>query len=237
MKKHQPDHPLPVHLPPYPHFLKIFSALLEAFDEAIETGERIWEYAVELHDLHDQGAPSSTLRWLMDKRVISHGYEQKGRSARRRFRQTRSHFFQDNSCFVLVAESVGQVRQMLLEAPSALPQNNGASGGKDNRPFGLPYWNKPAGELWYEDNLVKIIPETAHNQRKLLDYCQASQWRQPFENCFKIHPDKDDGEPDTLHNTLVRLNAHQINPRLHFYRDGSGKRFRFKVIPAKPARI
>jgi hypothetical protein len=228
MPRHRLHDSIFFRLPPYPYFLKALKTLLHAFDVVTESGKPVWESAVAWLDFQHQDIPSSALGWLMDRDIVSHSYLQKGR--KQSFRQFKAHTFDDSSCFALEAKAVAQVRHWLLVVNLGLRQdreNNHAA------LFGLPYWKSDDSELWYEYDLVKIIPEKAANQRKVLDFCQENQWRQPFENLFKIHPDKGDCDSDTLHNALARLNANQVRRRLHFYRDGSGKRFRFEIIQPK----
>jgi hypothetical protein len=217
-------------LPPYADVPKALGILLEAFKEAQDTNQPTWEYAAELRNFLNVGVPTFTLRWLMDKGIFEHGYEQaRGHSGRRRFRRVNSHVFKENSCFVLKAEAVGKVREALLEASVHLPESGGPPGPGDNYfLFEVPVWNKASGQLWYENDLVKELSGTAVNQRRVLDACHENCWRQPVPNPF--HGSGHECLSEPLHNTLERLNGKQIHRLLYFYRDGTGKGFRWKPL-------
>jgi hypothetical protein len=220
----------PFRLPPYADVPKALGILFEAFREAQDTNQTPWEYAMELRFFVNAGVPTSTLRWLMDKGIFEHAYEQvRGHSDRRRFRRVISHVFKENSCFVLKAEAVGKVREALLEASIGPVEIGGPAGQRDNCfPFEVPVWNKVSGQLWYENDLVKEVTGTALNQRSALEACHENCWRQPVPSPFRGSNNICLSEP--LHNTLERLNGKQINRRLYFFRDGTGKGFRWKPL-------
>jgi hypothetical protein len=128
-----------------------------------------------------------------------------------------------------MAGAVGKVREALLE--TFIEPTENVAGGRPQEnyvPFELPVWNSATGELWYENDLVLKLSPRALNQRKLLDACHHNAWQQPIKSPFRI--DENKYMPDTLHNTLEPLNREQISRRLCFYRDGTGKSFRWKPL-------
>jgi hypothetical protein len=129
---------------------------------------------------------------------------------------------------MLAGQAVSFVGDFLLQAGSTekMQPLNGVA--DNNAAFGVPLWLPKSGELWLENDLVKIVPANAHNQRRVLDAGINNAWRQPIPNPFVISGDR--VNPDALHNALDRLNRGQINRRLHFHRDGSGRGWGFIVI-------
>jgi hypothetical protein len=223
----------PFHLPPYPDVIRASSILLQALGEAQDNGQLAWEYAVELRNFCDARVPTCVLRWLMDKGIAEHGYEQASdRSGRRRFRLVKSHEFKENSCFVLKTEMAAEIRKALSEAALSQFRSEGAADPLEQPVhFGIPYWNSQAGEIWYENDLVKKLSGTALNQRSVMDAGQKNDWRQPIPSPFKVGERFDS---ETLHNTLASFNRNQINPRLHLFRDGTGKAFRWEPLHPGP---
>jgi len=193
--------------------------LAEALDCAQEVQRDVWDFAVEVRCLRGAGLSDSGLRWLLCKGYAKHAIETtRPRAHERTFRVTWSLVFSDRSCFVLTGAGAMFAGQ-LCSTPRALggPRPSASS----SRPAiwaAVPRWDADCHELRWGAKLVKRFREPALNQELILDAFEEEGWPRhmddPLPNNFSCD------SKQRLHDTIKRLNWHQVNRLLQFRGDG-----------------
>jgi hypothetical protein len=196
--------------------------LAEARDCAQEVQRDVWDFAVEVHSLRDAGLSYSSLRWLLCKGYAEHAIESTRLHApRRTFRRAGSLVFGERSCLVLTAAGAA-----VAGGPQSFPLVlRGACQGSDSesRPAiwpATPRWDAQCRELRWGAKLVKRFREPASNQELILAAFEEEGWPPHMDDPLPNGHDQD--AKQRLHDTIKRLNRHQINRLIRFRGDGSG---------------
>ncbi len=196
--------------------------LTEAFHCAQELQRDVWDFAVEIRWLRDAGLRDSSLRWLLCKGYAEHAVETtQAHAPRRTFRRSRSLAFCDQTCVVLTeagaafagpstsfSRPLGGPGQILVPAlrPVSWPE--------------IPRWDEDCHELRWGAKLVKRFKEPALNQELILAAFEEDGWPRHLDDPL---PNDDDIDPkQRLHDTIKRLNRHQVNRLILFRGNGSG---------------
>jgi len=199
-----------------------FDILTEAFGCARELQRDVWDFAVEVHSLRGAGLSDSNLRWLLCKGYATHAIETTpARALQRTFRRAGSLVFSDRSCFVLTAAGANFAGQ-LCSTPRALggPRPSPASSPRPAVWSAVPRWNAECHELRWGAKLVKQFREPARNQELILAAFDEEGWPSHMDDPLPNNSNSDSKE--RLHDTIKRLNRHQVNRLIQFRGDGSG---------------
>jgi hypothetical protein len=200
--------------------------LLEAIETAKELQLDAWDFAVEIQNLRSAGLTSSGLRWLLCKGYVEHAIETtQAAAAQRTFQPAGNLMLCEASCFVLTPAGVALARggrchsvdwkeRGTLNLAQALPDPGAAARPK------VPRWDAACPELHWGPMLVKRFRLPALNQELILSAFEEEGWPphidDPLPNPFQHDPKQ------RLHDTIKRLNRHQVNQLVRFRADGSG---------------
>jgi hypothetical protein len=196
--------------------------LTEARDCAQELQRDVWDFAVEVHCLRDAGLSDSSLRWLLCKGYVEHAVETtQARAPHRTFRRAGNLMFCERSCFVLTPRGLD-----LADQPGSFPRALGGPGQSTAslpRPAiwsEIPRWDADCHELRWAAKLVKRFREPALNQELILAAFEEEGWPPHMDDPLPNNSNYDSKQ--RLHDTIKRLNRHQINRLIQFRGDGSG---------------
>jgi hypothetical protein len=86
---------------------------------------------------------------------------------------------------------------------------------------GRPRWDKTAGELWVNGELVKRFTRPAQNQRLILDAFEAEGWPRAIDDQLSKVAKTDARK--YLRATINKLNQNMLRPLIRFRGTGNGK--------------
>jgi len=199
--------------PPLPARREVFvpridaglAILAEARDCAREMRRDVWDFAVEVHSLRAAGLSDSSLRWLLCKGYAEHALETTRPNApRRTFRRAGNLVFGERSCVVLTTEGAA-----LAGRPEPFPRVVVADEGPATiaRPA---IWSAVAVPRWDPDCRQELI----------LTAFDEEGWPTHLDDPLPNGNDHD--AKQRLHDTIKRLNRHQVHRLIQFRGDGSG---------------
>jgi len=197
--------------------------LLEAHWFARRLQCDVWEFALATTSLVQAGATESVLRWLIYSGQALHGIERTRDASLHRVVRHVSHLWlTDRSCIVLSdagvnsAVRVAEIEQQILSADAPHPESNGTV-----KHLQKPEWDKQRRELWLDGRLVKRFRQPACDQELVLNAFQELEWPARMDDPIPVHRGIDSKK--RLHDTIMRLNKHQVNHLMRFVGDGSGR--------------
>jgi hypothetical protein len=196
--------------------------LLEAAKSAQELQRDVWDFAVEIHNLRSAGLTHTDLRWLVCNGYVEQAIEDtRPQAAQRTFRPARNLMLCKRSCFVLTPAGAA-----LARGEGLAPRKRGtpAQASPPSEPRAaqpkIPRWDAARRELRWGAKLVKRFREPALNQELILAAFEEEGWPPRLDDPL---PSSGETEPkERLHDTIKRLNRHQVNRLLRFRGDGSG---------------
>ena len=198
------------------------TVLLEAVEAARELQRDVWDFAVEIHNLHNDGLTNTDLRWLVCNGYVEQAIETtRPQAARRTFRPARNLMLCKRSCFVLTSAGAG-----LARGEGFAPRKRGTpdQAPPPSEPWAaqpkIPRWDAARHELCWGANLVKRFREPALNQELILAAFEEEGWPPHLDDPLPSSGSTDPKE--RLHDTIKRLNRHQVHRLIHFRGDGSG---------------
>lgn len=98
-------------------FREGLSLLLQACSYAQDAGAALWDFALEIDTLYEQGLTVSELRWLVAKGFALHGQETSVYGdAHRAFRPSQGLNFLPTTCFVLTPGGIEFADQVLNQS-------------------------------------------------------------------------------------------------------------------------
>lgn len=213
-----------------PRLHAAIALLWEATVLANDSGQDVWQFAVEVHDLLAAGLSKNTVRWLVHKDLALCAVElsSKGAKGQRRFRRAAQTPFPGKACLVLTAEGVrlaGQLQRMA--SPVDLPAPTPSVATKA-APARVPAWDATARVLTWGGVVVKQFKVPAANQEKVLSAFQEEGWPASIYDPLPPVPGID--AKRRLHDTINRLNRNQRERRLRFYGNGNGQAIRWAAM-------
>jgi hypothetical protein len=209
-------------------------ALLEARDYAELLSEDVWQFALGLTDLCQEGLSLNDVRWLLYRQIIMHATEiTAAGDDHRSFRPAGAIRFERRSCFVLTDAGVEFTRQgwnsnlqpssVRLPADIAIASSNGNHSVKAV----VPTWDRDRQELRLGSDVVKCFKTPAPNQELILAAFEEEGWPVHIDDPLPPHPEQDPRR--RLHDTINSLNRNQKKPLLRFMGDGSGQGVRWEL--------
>jgi hypothetical protein len=189
-------------------------ALLREAREAAEAAQTdVWEFALEIAQLHTAGLSNTDLRQLLCCDLIKSGVETfRPDAARRSFRCPNSLALPAQSCFVLTEEGLRRIA-VGEPAPAPPPKHPG-------KPLFPPTWNPTLRQLEWQGVLVKRFRLPATNQETILSVLHEEGWPPRIDDPL---PQTEGIDPKSrLRDALKRLNRNQVNRLVCFRGDGTG---------------
>jgi hypothetical protein len=196
--------------------------LLEAAELAQELQRDVWDFALEIHNLRSAGLTSNNLRWLLCNGYAEQAIETtRPQAAQRTFRPARNLMLCETSCFVLkpAGASLARVEGFTPRKRGTPEQASPPSEPRAAQPK-IPRWDAARRELRWGAKLVKRFREPALNQELILAAFEEEGWPPHLDDPLPSNGDSDPKE--RLHDTIKRLNRHQVHRLIHFRGDGSG---------------
>jgi len=202
--------------------------LVESHQFARELDRSVWDFAVEIDDLHRAGLNNSDLRWLICKGYLLHAREVPPAGDQvRTFRPAASLVFGKTSCFVLTEAGVTLLGDLMALAGRAGP----TIGGPDTNGDGvapLPCWDRARQELRVGSVVVKQYKVRAVNQGRVLAAFEEEGWPVRLDDPLPPLPEQDPKR--RLHDTINALNRNQKQRLIGFMGVGSGQGIRWALV-------
>lgn len=209
--------------------------LLEASLYAEEVGYDVWEFAVEIDDLHTAGCTNSELRWLVCKGYVNHAVEctlpSEPKRAFQRLPGPPGLAFSGRTCFVLTANGRAFAQatvDALLASPCTPRHTVGVVSPAPATADRKPEWDGQRQELRLGDAVVKQFKVPAANQERILAAFQEEGW--PVRIDDPLPPNSEQDSKRRLHDTINSLNRNQKQNLLRFTGDGSGQGVRWELL-------
>jgi hypothetical protein len=205
--------------------------LLEAYEYAHELSRNVWDFAVEIGGLRQEGITVSGFRWLVCKGFVEHAREITPPGGEdRAFERQAGLNFSKKTCFVLT-EAGFQFAQsaMAQAAPFIAPLGSDpfhrSTGPSESL---VPTWDRDRQELRLGNLIVKQFKVPAPNQEVILAAFQEEHWPVRIDDPLPPHPEQDPKR--RLHDTINALNRNQKHALLRFLGDGSGQGVRWDLV-------
>jgi hypothetical protein len=195
--------------------------LAQASDGASEQARDVWQFAVEIGQLHALGLSNTDLRRLLCQGYLEHAKERTtGSPGQRIFQPLSALFLPKGTCFVLTAK--GKEIASRLDADSGM-MANGSTVQPSEVPCSIrdvPRWDSEARQLWWQDCLIKEFRRPAINQETILAALEEEGWPARIDDPLPQTPGID--PKIRLHDTIKNLNRHHLHAIFSFRGDGSG---------------
>jgi hypothetical protein len=190
--------------------------LWEAREDAQCFGRDVWDFALRLSDLSAVGLPPTDVRWLLVNRLVEHRIEStRSGDAARVFEPSANLALADRSCFVATGLAGA------VAAPAVPPVAGRGCGAGDPAGRAVPLWDAASRQLLSGGRVVKRFPRPAPFQELLLAAFEEDGWPDRIDDPLPRTGGRDPDE--RLHDTVRRLNGHQVNRLIAFVRDGTGE--------------
>ena len=189
-----------------PSLLAVLSSLAHSDACAREARCSRWDFAVEIHNLLATGLMIGDLRRMVKMGYVEHAVEvTRPNDASRRFQPCRNLGFSTRTCFVLT-DAGAELAESTLTAmePS------------------VPSWDRVRRVLCVDGQVVKQFRQRSPSQEAILTAFEEEGWPSAIDD--PLPPQTGQDVKHRLRMTILKLNGHQENPRLHFRGDGSGER-------------
>jgi hypothetical protein len=211
-------------------------SLLEARDYAELLHQDIWQFALGLTDLCQDGLSLNDVRWLLYRQLIAHATETTSAGDEHRsFRPAGAIRFDRRSCFVLSEPGVEFARQGWGSTPQQSSVSAGfaadiaveSGNGYHRSKAVIPTWDRDRQELRLGDEIIKCFKTPAPNQELILAAFEEEGWPVHIDDPLPPHPEQDPRR--RLHDTINSLNRNQKKSLLRFMGDGSGQGVRWEL--------
>ena len=175
-------------------------SLLEAHDYAELLNQDVWQFALGLTELCQDGLSLNDVRWLLYRQLIVHATETTSAGDEHRsFRPAGAIRFDHRSCFVLSEAGVEFTRQgwgSTSQQPSVSPRFAAdtavASGNGNHRSKAvIPTWDRDRQELRLGDEIIKCFKTPAPNQELILAAFEEEGWPVHIDDPLPPHPEQD----------------------------------------------
>ena len=213
---------------------KSLATLLHAADFAQFSGRSLWDFAVELSELHRLSLDTAAIRWLVLEGLVEMAIEEPvGLSdsevvqtlpRRRTYRPTHTMVETDGLCFVLTEIGIRLARELtgVLPEYSRDVVSPGTPGEKSNLEAApKPTWIAAVRELRAGQTLVKRFRLKAPAQEVVLAAFEEDGWPQRIDDPLAPQPFSESKR--RLRSTIQSLNRFQEEPMIRFRADGSGE--------------
>ena len=213
-----------------PSFQAVLSQLAHSDACAQEANCDRWDFAVEIHNLIATGLMIGDLRRMVKMGYVEHAVEvTRPKDTSRKFRRYCNLSFNARTCFVLgdagveLAESLGARKRSC----QSMPPSQGPTG--DPAPDrSVPSWDRERRVLCVDGHVVKQFKQPSPSQEAILTAFEEEGWPPAIDDPLSPQPEQD--AKHRLRKTILKLNGHQEDRRLHFRGDGSGERVLWELV-------
>lgn len=219
------------------HLHPALGLLLEGYDYAHELGRDVWDFALAVQCLHRHGQTDNGLRWLIVKGLVTHASENSTSSTEPRvFSPEAPLQLTERSCFVLTPQGADCARKL---TPMPSPLQSHANGhttvtlGNGQPASTVPHWDECRRELRIGDLVIKQFKRPAGNQELILAAFEEEGWPPRIDD--PLPPSNGIDPKQRLHDTIQRLNQHQLQSRIRFRGDGMGRGVRWEFVTSQIA--
>lgn len=200
--------------------------LREAAEAARKEGLEIWQFAVEIDQLRALGLSHTDLRCLLCWDYLEHARERTTTSTSERFFQPlHALVLPKQTCFVLTLKG----REVVAKPEDEKKVDVARAAKEPTLRMGsvpeVPRWDGEAGQLWWEEHLIKAFHRPAVNQELVLAALQEEGWPPRIDD--PLPPTGDIDPKVRLRDTIKALNRHHLHRILHFGGDGKGQGVRW----------
>ncbi len=218
--------------------------LYHARELALDCGQTVWDFAIEIGDLQQTGISSEQLRWLVAKQLIGHATEEPANGQPgRRFNSFGGFRLSSASCFSLTETGARMVAGAL---PDLVPPGSVSSGNLQSTPqvspapaqpggngnghqnIACPVWDGMRRELRLGDVVVKKFKCRAANQEAILAAFEEDHWParidDPLPQVTDLNPKR------RLADTIKCLNRKQHHSLVRFGGDGTGEGILWRAV-------
>ena len=197
--------------------------LLDAFEYAEQTNGDRWEFAVEIHELHEAGLTKNDLRFLVRQQFVEHATEVTilGHDGRQ-FQSTGDLTFTERTCIVLTISGVVAA----IESCKGRSEKNAKSSLvvralAEWNTASTPAWDPERRVLSLDGRIVKHFKWPAVNQEAILAAFEEERWCSRIDDPLPPQPGQDPKR--RLSDTIKCLNRKQASLLIHFRGDGTGE--------------
>jgi hypothetical protein len=209
-----------------PKFRRGLALLLESTIYAKRTSADLWEFAVNIHELHRAGLSDNDVRFLLRLEYLAQGLDvSTSTSGNREDRIAEVQSFSKRTLFVLTEHGVDAGAKALGDVPVSCsncrlraPASRFAPAATDAP---LPVWNAERRVLAVGGRIVKHFKRRAMNQELILASFQEEGWPNRILDPLSPHPAQD--VKRRLSDTIKHLNRRQQIRLIRFHGDGSGQ--------------
>jgi len=207
------------------HSREALAMLMQAYEYALELGQDVWDFAVELDTLRTANVSNSDLRWLASMRYIEHAVETtRIADGGRSFRRTRPMIFPDGTCVVLTAAGAAMASEMCNPTSTAANETFDVTRHQPvfpNEPLDRPQWDYQRRQVRCGGHVVKEFKLPAPNQETILTAFEEEGWPPRIDD--PLPPVADVDPRRRLHDTIKALNRKQKHDLVRFMGDGNGE--------------
>jgi hypothetical protein len=206
--------------------------LLEAYNDAVNFRQDIWQFALQLPGLRADGIPDFVLRRLIAQGFAAHAQETTRLQARRRSMEPLAHLqFSEQSCFVLTEAGLAMARTFKCSEEPNPEVRQGFPFPANQAPSVCPSFircDNGHRELRLADSVVKRYRKCGENQELVLLAFQEQDWQRCIHD--PLPPRAGLNAKRRLRDTIARLNRGQITPVLRFHGDHTGRGVYWEVL-------
>jgi len=177
--------------------------LLQAYESAQQLARDVWDFAVELRTLEQQGLTHANLRFLTAKGYLQHARRVSSRGAAKpKYEALGAARFTRRTCFVLTEAGLVLARAVCREAAATDPLR--PADATNPVPAVGPHYDSVRRILYYDGRVAKRLQREAPVEERLLLSCQAQKWKKlitdPLDQVPGTNPKK------RLHDAVRNLN-------------------------------
>jgi hypothetical protein len=206
-----------------PELLPRLRELFRAYEAAHAGGLPVWEFAVELSALYDEGLTPTDLRRLVTTGILRHRRETTSKKTGRRTFVDENRFgFTNRSAFVLTEDGYARL--------SAEYAKGGQPGDASTLPLfptpsspaePVPHWDAQRGQLWFEGELLYARKRLSPRLEGILAAFEEQHWVARIADPLQQGHTKE--TPHELRDAVRRLNRALRKPLIGFRCDGTGE--------------
>lgn len=190
--------------------------------------EDLWQFAINLAEVHEAGATSTDLRRLVHDGLVEYRVEcTAARTRRRQFQEWHNLSLPHGSCFILTKPGIAVAEQILSEDASANAGER-ASGERSARFADRPGWDRALRILSCGDKFRKVFRQVAPRQTLILEAFEEQGWPERIDDPLPREQGMD--RIRLLRDTLRNLNRTLRGWPIRFAADGTKRGIRWQRV-------
>jgi len=195
--------------------------LRNAWEMARAVNRDLWEFAIEIGELHAAGLTGADLRWLLCLGYAQHATEEiTDGNVTRIFHHLPNLSLPGRTCFILTSKGLQTFAGQLDDTPATPGPSQLLEGGSPPCLFVVkPCWDAALRRLTWKGQPVKEFRIPAENQEALLAQFEKEGWPLRIEDPLQRVEGLD--RKARLHDSIKALNRNQVNRLVRFQGDGT----------------